>query len=737
MSASEHASRLRNMLQQIAPEGSIKNLATPASQLAESNVEVFQTAPTTADTAMEKLSRNALNELSSAELFHVEAIVLPLNRPAVFVKGATYDDLPQSWSYLNTPEMKTRLGKTFSSIGRVNVPNSPLIPYAGTAFVVGDGLLMTNRHIAEIFSRGLGLKIFYTPGDAAIGFTYEAGETQVPVQVTVTNVEMIHPYWDMALLRVEGLNQTPLTLCSDLPDDLIGHDVVVVGYPALDPRNDVALQNQIFGQVFNVKRLQPGTLRPLAKISSFENTVNALTHDASTLGGDSGSAVIDIRTGYVVALHFAGEYLKANYAVPMYGLAGDSRVSSKLKFSPSVQATKDYDAAWQRAVAGESIVVTSASDKDKPADVSSALTTMLQSPAVQAAPPQVNLPSMSFTLPIHIHISAGQLIASTPQASFAGSAGTPETGARPEEGVVVDQDYSSREGYDPDFLDGLHVPLPGLSAAMKKVAVEVPPEHRTHDDPYELAYHHYSVYMNSTRRTAWFSAANIDGKQRPAIGKREGDRWYVDTRIPKTAQLTQKAFEHGIDRGHLTRREDTAWGPTVAQALAANNDTFHFTNCSLQASMFNRGKDRWQGLEQFLLEQHAKKDKSRMIVITGPRFTTGDPMYQNDQMDYSVRCPLQFWKVCVLVREDGSASATGFILGQNEISNLPGFTEGFDVGVAQIKIVDLAKETGLSFGDLAKHDHFAQSGPGTLEALETPITPPRVKAIRDVGDIVI
>src|ERR1700733_3540039 len=99
MSASKHASRLRNMLQQIAPAGSIKNLATPVTQLAESNVEVFQTAPTAADTAMEKLSRNALNELSSAELFHVEAIVLPLNRPAVFVKGATYDDLPQSWSH--------------------------------------------------------------------------------------------------------------------------------------------------------------------------------------------------------------------------------------------------------------------------------------------------------------------------------------------------------------------------------------------------------------------------------------------------------------------------------------------------------------------------------------------------------------------------------------------------------------------------------------------------------------
>ena len=91
------------------------------------------------------------------------------------------------------------------------------------------------------------------------------------------------------------------------------------------------------------------------------------------------------------------------------------------------------------------------------------------------------------------------------------------------------------------------------------------------------------------------------------------------------------AFESGIDRGHLTRREDTAWGDDVKESTAANNDTFHFTNCSLQASAFNRGKDRWQGLEQFLLEKHAKPDKRRMMVITGPLFSNSDPTYRNDR----------------------------------------------------------------------------------------------------------
>ena len=199
--------------------------------------------------------------------------------------------------------------------------------------------------------------------------------------------------------------------------------------------------------------------------------------------------------------------------------------------------------------------------------------------------------------------------------------------------------------------------------------------------------------MNKRRRTAWFSAANVDGDHRPDIGKRRGDRWYTDPRILKSEQIGQEAFERGIDRGHLTRRQDTAWGDDVESATLENNDTFHFTNCSLQASPFNQGKDRWQGLEQFLLEQHAKEERRRLIVITGPLFAANDPIYKNDRMNYSVRCPLQFWKICVLIRRDGTPSATGFVLGQEDIQNLPGFEEAFDVAATQIRVADLEERT--------------------------------------------
>jgi endonuclease G len=584
---------------------------------------------------------------------------------------------------------------------------------------------MTNRHVAKLFSSGLGLKIAYNSGDSAINFRRQVDTgSDHSAYAEVLGVEMVHPYWDMALLRVADLpDGKMLILSTKKPEELEGEEIVVVGYPAKDWRSDLELQDRIFQSQYNVKRLQPGVLRQRANIRSFENTVNAVTHDASTLGGNSGSAVLDAQTQQVLALHFAGEYLKANYAVPMYELARDSRVTArKLNFDGTLTPTTDWEPSWLRTESAEAAAVplpspsVPAAQLQSPAPARSSASPT-PAPAAPASAPVTTVSSTAdsptWTIPIHITVSIG-----SPQPAVPPAVPTPAEALAAEEAVVVDQDYSTRPGYDSEFLEGVAVPLPELTTkAMEADTAQVRPDVRTHKDPYELAYYHYSVYMNKKRRTAWFSAANVDGDNRPNIGVRSGDRWYRDPRILKAEQLGQEAFESGIDRGHLTRREDTAWGEDVDSALAANNDTFHFTNCSLQASHFNRGKDRWQGLEQYLLEKHAKKDKRRITVITGPLFAANDPLYQNNKMDYAVRCPLQFWKVCVLVREDGSPSATAFILNQDEIKDLPGFEETFDVSATQIKISDLEKRTKLSFGDLKKHDHFAQGGAaGTLEA---------------------
>jgi endonuclease G, mitochondrial len=461
----------------------------------------------------------------------------------VFVRGNSYDDVPDPWSKLNPASVKSSISALFPKIGRIDLPLNPLIPYGGTGFVVGDGLLMTNRHVAQLFSGGLGMSVKYRTGGSAIDFKrqIDTADDDHTAFLNVRGVEMIHPFWDMALLRVEGLPSSgalPLSVSS--PEDLLDRDIIVVGYPARDMRSDLDVQDRIFGGKYNVKRLQPGTARPRAKIASFENDVNAMTHDASTFGGNSGSAVIDVQTGQVVALHFAGEYLKANYAVPMYELARDRRVAPLLNFTDSVVFTNDWEPAWrsiEEKIPSPAATTTASS--------SSAPVTPLQSPS--AAAPPISAPASglvaSWTIPLHVSVSLGQPVVTGQPAIAPAAIGVIDVEA--EEAVVVDQDYSDRPGYDPDFLETISVPLPALSTAMEKDTAVVASDQRKNGNRFELAYYHYSIYMNKRRRTAWFSAANVDGDHRPNIGKRQGDRWYRDPRIDESEQLSQVVAKAG------------------------------------------------------------------------------------------------------------------------------------------------------------------------------------------------
>jgi endonuclease G len=100
----------------------------------------------------------------------------------------------------------------------------------------------------------------------------------------------------------------------------------LIGYPAFDPSENLIQQIQIFRSIFDKKRLQPGRLKGIKAAQSFGRSVQALAHDCTTMGGNSGSAVIDVDSGKVVGIHFAGQPLIANYAVPTWALASDQRV---------------------------------------------------------------------------------------------------------------------------------------------------------------------------------------------------------------------------------------------------------------------------------------------------------------------------------------------------------------------------------------------------------------------------
>jgi hypothetical protein len=96
-------------------------------------------------------------------------------------------------------------------------------------------------------------------------------------------------------------------------------NVYLIGYPASDNQGITPpdVLSRIFGDVFEVKRLQPGT------VTSISSKLRRFTHDCSTLGGNSGSCVLDLETHQVIGLHFSGGYREKNYAVALWRFADD------------------------------------------------------------------------------------------------------------------------------------------------------------------------------------------------------------------------------------------------------------------------------------------------------------------------------------------------------------------------------------------------------------------------------
>jgi endonuclease G len=207
--------------------------------------------------------------------------------------------------------------------------------------------------------------------------------------------------------------------------------------------------------------------------------------------------------------------------------------------------------------------------------------------------------------------------------------------------------------------------------------------------------------MNRERRLAILTAVNIDGALSQRL-KRETDRWAFDPRIPEDEQTGHEVYDHNdLDLGHLTRRLDPAWGDSAATAKLANDDTFHFTNCTPQHKDFNRNKTSWAGLEDYILE-HAENLKFKATIFNGPVLAPDDDVYRGVQL------PRQYWKLAVMVKENGELSATGYLLSQEAL--IRGFEvvpEAFSYGAYQtyqVRVSEIEELTGLSFGSLRDSD---------------------------------
>lgn len=313
--------------------------------------------------------------------------------------------------------------------------------------------------------------------------------------------------------------------------------------------------------------------------------------------------------------------------------------------------------------------------------------------------------SGTFTLPLQITVSLG--------APASTQATQPTVSAREStlaesflEKIEPDTDYGDRPGYNPNFL-GFPVPMPKLSADIKQLAAKV------NGDGHELKYYHYSVIMNERRRLAFVSAGNLDAKAK-FIHEREGaDKWFMDPRISEDLQAGEEIYSSNpLDRGHLVRRADAAWGKTAEEARLANDDTFHFTNCSPQHEVFNQSSKAtkkklllWGNIENHIAKQATHVESKKVSIFNGPVFR------QNDRKHRGLPIPREYWKIVVFRNDQNKPRALAFILSQAAlIKTLP--TEDFMVGpydVYQVKVRELEAKTKLDFGDLRTFDPLEES----------------------------
>src|SRR5262245_61275265 len=289
------------------------------------------------------LKKNSSAFLSAEQTQALHAFVHLLARPALRVADGAVQAIPQSWERLKTAHDSVL--RRIRGVGRID---SNVRRHVGTGWFVAENVLLTNRHVAGALC---GLDPHGDPSwldklPAAVVSTnalwdqdpsqrpvWDPAEAPSPASTaigTITKIRACHKLLDMALLDVTGVAKSKdlvLRMHAAPPAALVRHDVYLAGYPGVTPPHGVSWEvaKLLFpaATASGLKRVSPGQLVELVEDLPIAANKPRESHDGSTLGGSSGSPVIDFDNHRVVALHYSGVYGLANYSVPLWLVKND------------------------------------------------------------------------------------------------------------------------------------------------------------------------------------------------------------------------------------------------------------------------------------------------------------------------------------------------------------------------------------------------------------------------------
>lgn len=267
--------------------------------------------------------------LRESEALALESVIHVRGRPALRVLGSRLESLEhfpgsELWQDFIT-DYEERIVAAAAATGGVIVDafatGNPRW-LQGSAWMVASDRVVTNRHVllpmnreklidpgsSEINARvrdGFKILIEFAADDRKPARTISRRVTGVlfvaapsdPVDVAVLAIE---PYHDTQPLALANVAAPPKNLY------VVGHPALAAAIP-----DDV---KSVFGNPDGKKRVSFGQLLPILENGS------AILHDASTIGGYSGGAVVGIREGKVAGLHYYGDPAVGNVAVSVSAL---------------------------------------------------------------------------------------------------------------------------------------------------------------------------------------------------------------------------------------------------------------------------------------------------------------------------------------------------------------------------------------------------------------------------------
>jgi V8-like Glu-specific endopeptidase len=243
------------------------------------------------------------------------------SRPSLMVRNGAVDRNTSpvgSWKEA-LDQSRPALEPALACVGRIDLPD---LPYGrGTGFLIDADLILTNRHVLQVIAEETAPGEWKLEPGASIDFGHEFRSSKPYPRRALKRVVFCgsapidldgpvdHKKLDLALIALEkaaGTDTPNVILAVNVAPDWAkeGTTIFIVGYPGPPrPGTPSTLLEQLFQQTYGCKRLAPG----LTMTSSFAVEPWTVTHDATTLGGNSGSIVLIAGQEQMAAgLHYGG-----------------------------------------------------------------------------------------------------------------------------------------------------------------------------------------------------------------------------------------------------------------------------------------------------------------------------------------------------------------------------------------------------------------------------------------------